>query len=298
MKVAYRGHELHEMPPNGQGLAALIALGVLDHLDLADFPLESADSMHVQIEAMKLGFADLYRHVADPAAMTVDPESVLDAGYLKRLAGEIALGEARFPESKLPVEAGTTYVAAGDAGGMMVSYIQSSGRGFGSGLVVPGTGIALPARGHWFSLAAGHPNRIGPSKRPFNTNIPAFLTRDGRPVACFGLMGANAQPQVHVQFATRLIDYGQNPQAAVEAPRWRVAMEEPAILIEDGLSPDVHRELERRGHRIVQTEAKFPAASTPFGSALFFGAAQMVYRLDGGYIAASDPRRDGQAVGF
>ncbi len=298
ISVRYRGVELHELPPNGQGLAALIALGVLNHFDLRSFPPDSPDSLHVQIEAMRLAFADVYAHVSDPATMRRDPNSFLEPQYLKQRASQISLREARFPKSGFPLDGGTTYVAAADAGGMMVSYIQSSGRGFGSGMVVPNTGIALQCRGRSFSVDPSHSNFIGPGKRPFHTNIPALATRDGAAFGCFGLMGWNMQPQGHVQFLTRLVDYEQNPQATLEAPRWRVAMDEPAILLEEGTDPGVMRELESRGHRIIQIEPTFGAASTPFGSMLSFGAAQMIYRLDDGYIGASDPRRDGQAVGF
>ena len=298
LTIEYRGVELHEMPPNSQGLAVLSALGILNHFDLPSYPVDSADSIHLQIETLRVVLADLAPHVAEPAVMRVDAKSFLDADYLKRRAADIALDTARFPSRGVTADAGTTYVAAGDASGMMVSYIQSSGRGWGSGMVVPGTGIALSARGHWFSPDPAHPNRIGPGKRPFNTNIPALVTRDGRPVACFGLMGGHAQPHVHVQFMTRLIDYEQDPQKTVESPRWRLAVDEPAILVERGMDPAVHRELERRGHRIVATETHYPAGNSPFGNAILFGGAQMIYRLEDGYIAASDPRRDGQAVGF
>jgi gamma-glutamyltranspeptidase / glutathione hydrolase len=298
LKVGYRGVDLYELPPNGQGLAALIALGVLNHFDLSAFPLESADSMHLQIEAMRLGFADVYRHVSDPKAMHMDPEVFLDDRYLNRRASEISLAEARFPKTGFPVDGGTTYVATADAEGNIVSYIQSSGRGFGSGMAVPDTGIALQCRGRSFSLDPSHANYLGPRKRPFHTNIPAIALRKGQPFACFGLMGWNMQPQGHVQFMTRLVDYGQNPQAALEGLRWRVAMDEAAILLEEGTHADVRAELQRRGHRITEIEPTFGAASTPFGNQLSFGAAQMIFVLEHGYIAASEPRRDGQAVGF
>jgi gamma-glutamyltranspeptidase/glutathione hydrolase len=298
LKIGYRDVELHELPPNGQGLAALIALGVLNHFDLSAFPLESADSLHLQIEAMRLGFADVYRHVSDPQTMRIDPEAFLDPRYLARRASEISLTEAKFPKTGFPIDGGTTYVAAADAEGLVVSYIQSSGRGFGSGMVVPNTGIALQCRGRSFSLDPSHSNCLGPRKLPFHTNIPAFVVRDGRLFACFGLMGWNMQPQAHVQFLTRLVDYGQNPQAALESPRWRLAMDEAAILLEEETRAEVHAGLESRGHRIIEIEPTFPQATTPFGSQLSFGAAQMIFALEDGYIAASDPRRDGQAVGF
>jgi gamma-glutamyltranspeptidase/glutathione hydrolase len=298
LKIGYRDVELHELPPSGQGLAALIALGVLDHFDLSAFPLESADSLHLQIEAMRLGFSDVYRHVSDPKTMSMDPNVFLDPRYLARRASEISLTEARFPKTGFPIDGGTGYIATGDAEGMVVSYIQSAGRGFGSGIVVPNTGIALQCRGRSFSLDPSHSNCLGPRKRPFHTNIPAFVVRDRRPFACFGLMGWNMQPQAHVQFLTRLVDYGQNPQEALEGPRWRLAMDEAAILLEEGTRAEVRTALESRGHRVIEVEPTFQVASTPFGSQLSFGAAQMIFVLEDGYIAASDPRRDGQAVGF
>jgi gamma-glutamyltranspeptidase / glutathione hydrolase len=298
LKISYRGVELHELPPNGQGLAALIAMGVLDHFDLSAFAVDSVESVHLQIEAMRLAFADVYRHLSDLKTMRLDPKIFLDPQYLKRRASEISMAEAKFPKTGFPIAGGTTYLAAADADGMVISYIQSSGRGFGSGMVVPDTGIALQQRGRSFSLDPSHANCLGPGKRPFHTNIPAFVTRGGRPFACFGLMGWNMQPQGHVQFLTRLVDYGQNPQAALEAPRWRIAMDEPAIVLEKGNSADLQAGLEKRGHRIIQIEPTFSSASTPFGSELCFGAAHMILKLEHGYIAASDPRRDGQAVGF
>jgi gamma-glutamyltranspeptidase / glutathione hydrolase len=295
--ISYRGVTIHELPPNGQGLAALIALGILDHFDMSRCPPDSADSIHLQIEATKLALADAFAHVGDPACMRQSPDEFLDPGYLQRRAYAISMAEARFPDAGLPRSGGTTYVAAADEDGMMVSYIQSCGRGFGSGIVVPGTGIALQSRGRAFTLERGHPNRIGPGKRPYHTNIPAFASTEAGPLACFGLAGWTMQPQAHVQFLTRLLDYGQNPQTILDAPRWRIALEEPAILLEPGVKPETHEELTRRGHEIVKTE-KFSLASTPFGSALMFGGAQMIYKLNGGYAGASDSRRDGQAVGF
>jgi gamma-glutamyltranspeptidase/glutathione hydrolase len=298
LKINYRDVTLYELPPSGQGLAALIAMGVLNHFDLGSFPVESATSIHLQIEAMKLGFADVYRHVADPMAMRWDANAFLEPQYLRKRAADISLTEAKFPTTGFPLDGGTAYLAAADSEGMMVSYIQSSGRGFGSGMVVPDTGIALQCRGRSFSLDLFQANSYGPRKRPFHTNVPAFVVRGREPYACFGLMGWNMQPQGHVQFLTRLVDYGQNPQVTLEAARWRLAMNEPAILLEQGTPLATLGELENLGHQIIELEPSFAAASTPFGSMLQFGAAQMISKIEGGYIAASDPRRDGQSVGF
>jgi gamma-glutamyltranspeptidase/glutathione hydrolase len=297
ISISYRGLTLAELPPNGQGLAALIALGILDGLDVSAFPLESANSIHIQLEAMKLAFADAYAHVADPLHMVRPAKVFLEPAYLSSLAAKIRPEQAQFPACNPQRDGGTTYLAAADREGMMVSYIQSNGRGFGSGIVVPGTGISLQSRGRSFTLDPSHPNRISPGKRPFHTNMPAMAMREGHALACFGLMGWNMQPQAHVQFVVRLMAHRQNPQAILDAPRWRIAMEEPTILLEPGISEETADELARRGHRIVKTE-KFAAASTPYGSAMMFGGAQMIYRLDDGYVGASDGRRDGQAVGF
>ena len=166
-----------------------MALGIVDALDLSVLAPESADSIHLQIEAMKLAFEDTYAHVADPHHMVRPAEKFLDPAYLSDRARRIRVDEARFPEFSPQRDGGTTYLAAADREGMMVSYIQSNGRGFGSGIVVPHTGIALQSRGRSFTLERQHPNRIAPGKRPFHTNIPAMAIRDGRALACFGPHG-------------------------------------------------------------------------------------------------------------
>ncbi|MGC9467136.1 MAG: gamma-glutamyltransferase family protein [Anaerolineae bacterium] len=281
----YRGHELHEIPPNGQGLAALVALGILQHFDLDRHPVDSADSLHLQLEAMKLAFAEAYRHIADPDWMEVTPEAMLDESFLAERAQEIYMQHARFPKSSLPVDHGTVYLTAADERGMMVSYIQSNYQGFGSGIVVPGTGIALQNRGACFTLEEGHPNRVAGGKRPFHTIIPAFVTRVGQPLMSFGVMGGRMQHQGHVQMMVRIFDYGQNPQAASDAPRWYLD-EDLTVHLEPGFAPGVVASLRQRGHTVV--------ADQPPGR---FGGAQLIYRLDGGYCAGSDWRKDGQAVG-
>src|SRR5438552_544978 len=182
ISVEYRGYHLHEMPPNSQGIAALVALGILRHFDLASFPVDSADSWHLQIEAMKLALADTWRNVTDPAAMQVTPAEMLDAGYLQERARTIDMKRTQEHKAGIPKGGGTVYLTAADEKGMMLSFIQSNYMGFGSGIVVPGTGISLQNRGAGFSLAPGHPNLVGPRKRPFQTIIPGFLTRNGQPV--------------------------------------------------------------------------------------------------------------------
>ena len=283
----YRGYTLHELPPNGQGIAALIALGILQYFDLARYPVDSADSVHLQIESMKLAFADVYRYVSDPATMTVRNAELLDPAYLAARAKLIDLKRAQDFKHGTPPKGGTVYLTAADASGMMVSYIQSNYMGFGSGVVVPGTGVSMQNRACTFSLQAGHPNQVGPSKRPFQTIIPGFVTKDGQPVMSFGVMGGSIQPQGHAQVMVRLADYGQNPQACSDGPRYRV-IEGLRVNVEPGFSKETLAELERRGHQIVELVDSY----------MDFGSAQMIYKLEDGYLGASDPRRDGQAVGF
>jgi gamma-glutamyltranspeptidase/glutathione hydrolase len=286
MAESYRGYDLHEIPPNGQGLAALIALGILEHIDIAQYPVDHADSVHLQVEAMKLAWAEAYRHIADRAWMEVPPEAMLDPDFLAERADTIDMTRAQFPTSQLPTDHGTVYLTAADASGMMVSYIQSNYMGFGSGIVIPGTGISMQNRGACFRTDPGHPNQVAGGKRPFHTIIPAFVTRGGQPVMSFGVMGGPMQPQGHVQMMVRLFDYGQNPQAASDGPRWFVH-EDFSLWLEPGFDDDVVAELRRRGHTVH--------ADQPPGR---FGGAQLIYRLQDGYCAGTDWRKDGQAVGY
>lgn len=285
LAVDFQGYRIHELPPNGQGLAALIALGLLDRLDIGGLVPDGADLQHLLIEATKLGMADVAAHVGDPQSMLIPADALLAAGYLDERAKRIDRQRASAPSPGRPLEHGTVYLAAADAAGMMVSYIQSNFRGFGSGVVVPGTGIALNNRGSGFVLQAGHPNQVGARKRPLNTIIPGFATKDGATVAAFGVMGGSMQPQGHVQVSMRLFAKGQNPQSAIDAPRWRA--EGGDLKTEAGWDEGWRAALAARGHVLVE--------AGPQG----FGAAQIIWRLgEGGYAAASESRRDGQAVGF
>lgn len=285
---SYGGVELHEIPPNGQGLAALLMLGILKHHDVSRFEVDSADSLHLQIEAMKLAFADAYRYVADPGAMDMRVEDLLDETYLTERAELIDPKRAQNPGYGTPKRGGTVYLTAADENGMMASLIQSNYYGFGSGVVVPGTGISLQNRGAGFVLDQGHPNEVGPSKRPFHTIIPAFLTRAGQPLMSFGVMGGPMQPQGHAQMVLRLCDYGQNPQTASDAPRWRV-MGGTEVAVEQGFSHEVLNDLVSRGHTLHKAD---------LGTDFSFGGAQLIYKTEGGFVAGSDSRKDGQAVGF
>jgi gamma-glutamyltranspeptidase / glutathione hydrolase len=283
----YRGYTLHQIPPNGQGIAALSALGILENFDLASMPVDSPDSLHLQIEAMKLAFADTYEFVSDLATMRVKPAEMLDKTYLKGRAKLIDLKKAKVPGAGSPAKGGTVYLTAADESGMMVSYIQSNFAGFGSGVVVPGTGISLQNRGMGFSVKPGHANVVAPRKRPFHTIIPGFITRQGQPLMSFGVMGGSMQAQGHTQMMTRLVDYHQNPQAASDAPRWRIDSE-LKVGIEHGVPAAVIDALRARGHELNQADRW----STDFGRA------QLIYKLEHGYCGASERRTDGQAVGY
>ena len=285
--IDYRGYTLHEIPPNGQGIAALIALGILENFDMASMPIDSPDNMHLKIEAMKLAFADINEYVSDPATMRVTPAQMLDKAYLKERAKLIDLKKAQVPTHGHPAKGGTVYLTAADESGMMVSYIQSNFSGFGSGVVVPGTGIAMQNRGTGFSLLPGHANIVAGSKRPFHTIIPGFLTKGGQPVMSFGVMGGSMQAQGHMQVVSRMVDHQQNPQAASDAPRWRVD-NGLKVGVEFGVADDTVNALRARGHDMPQADRW----STDFGRA------QLIYKMEDGYFAASERRTDGQAVGF
>ena len=286
----YRGHTLHEIPPNGQGIAALIALGILEKFDIGALPVDGVASQHLQIEAMKLAFADVYRYVAEPRTMRLTPAQMLDDGYLARRAKLIDPNKAQdFGPGHGP-QGGTIYLTAADESGMMVSFIQSNYMGFGSGVVVPGYGISLQNRGHGFTLDPTRDNLVGPGKRPFQTIIPAFLTKNGQPVMSFGVMGGDMQPQGHMQTVVRMLDYHQQPQAACDAPRWR--WNAGLLNAETGFDPAPAQGLRELGH-VLQ----------PFNDSYQdYGAGQFIWRLGDpaveGYAAASDPRRDGQAAGY
>jgi len=287
----FAGHTLHELPPNGQGIAALICLGILRHAQLADYAVGSADWQHVMIEAMKLAFADTYAYVADPRAMRVRPADMLDGGYLKSRATLIDMQRAQPFAAGAPPKGGTIYLSAADASGMMVSFIQSNYMGFGSGVVVPGYGISLQNRGAGFSLDEKSANCVAPGKRPFHTIIPAFLMKDGQPAMSFGVMGGNMQPQGHVQTLTRILLAREQPQAACDAPRWKWDSE-LKVDIEPTMSTAVREALAERGHQIARVEDSY----------MDFGSGQFIWRLGDpaidGYVAASDSRRDGLATGY
>lgn len=287
----YHGYTLHEIPPNGQGISALMALGILEHFDLASLKVDSVESQHLQIEAMKLAMADLYRYVADPNTMDVTAEQMLDDAYLAERAKLIDPTRATHFAPGLPASGGTIYLTAADENGMMVSFIQSNYMGFGSGVVVPGTGVSFQNRGVGFSMDPKSANAVKGHQRPFHTIIPGFLTRDGEPVMSFGVMGGDIQPQGHVQTVIRMIDYHQQPQAACCAPRWKVNRDF-TLDVESTMNTTTIAGLQALGHSLK-------AIDDPY---MDFGSGQFIWRLSkdlqDGYVVASDSRRDGQAVGF
>ena len=290
----YHGYTLNEIPPNGQGIAALIALGILDNFDLPSLKVDGVESQHLQIEAMKLAFADVYRYVADPRNMEVTPAQMLDSAYLKSRAKLIDMKKAQDFKAGNPVKGGTIYLTAADENGMMISFIQSNYMGFGSGVVEPTYGISLHNRGFDFSTdpkGLNRANLVAPGKRPFHTIIPAFLSQNGQPVMSYGVMGGSMQPQGHMQTLVRMLDYGQNPQAACDAPRWR-CNSGLSINVEASMDRNTVQGLSDLGHELAVINDSY----------MDFGAGQFIWRAGDpkvqGYVAASDPRRDGQAVGF
>ncbi len=284
--TSYRGYDVWETPPNTQGLAALVALNILEGFDLAEMGRESGESYHVQLEAMKLAFADAQRYIGDPEHAAVAIADLLSSRYAaerRALIGSAALD----PAPGDPRHGDTAYLCTADKNGMMVSFIQSIAAGFGSHIVVPNTGIVLQNRASGFFLDDGHPNVLAPGKRPFHTIIPGFLTRGGLAVGPFGVMGGHMQPQGHVQVIVNTVDYGMDPCAALNAPRWswwraRETRHEPSV--EAGVLAD----LRQRSHNVnVSSEVDWA------------GRGQIIWRMaSGAYVAASDYRGDGQAAGY
>src|SRR5262249_48886340 len=260
----YHGVRVWELPPNSQGLAALQLLNLIENFDLKGMGRESADFWHVFVEAKKLAYADRARYYADPAFAKIPLEQLLSKDYAKQRAARIDLKHAALTDTPGEVAAlnrkETTYLCAADESGMMVSLIQSNYTGFGSGYVVPELGFGLQDRGGLFSLHKDHPNALAPGKRPFQTIIPAFVTKDGQPLMAFGVMGCDMQPQGHAQVIVNLFDLGMNLQEAGDAIRFHhtgsseptgTVMSDGGVLhIEDGLSASVLEELAKRGHAL------------------------------------------------
>ena len=304
LTTTYRGFDVHELPPNGQGICVLQMLNILESFPLQDFGLASPDYWHAFIEAKKLSFEDRARYFADPQFADVPAAALCSKDYANQRRAEIdpqaAGGAYSYGHVQVP-GSDTTYLCAADGDGMMVSLIQSIFSPFGSGLVVPGTGFALQCRGAGFNLDPRHPNHYAPAKRPFHTIIPGFVTRDGKPCLSFGVMGADMQPQGQVQTLVNQIDFGLDLQAAGDAPRMRhFGGSQPNGLTLDAIGT-VHyeaqmpaaliEELRRRGHRLEPITDWITS---------FVGGYQAI-RFDhdhGVYIGASESRFDGSALGY
>ncbi len=284
LRVSYRGYEVCEIPPNGQGIVALMALNILKEFRLTE--PDSPETVHRQIEAVKMAFADAFRHVTDPAHMRIAPEQLIRPEYGAMRAAQMT-DRAQVWTEQLPPKSGTVYLCCADGAGNMVSYIQSNYNGFGSGIVVRGTGIALQNRGADFSLDPAHINCLQPGKRSYHTIIPGFLMREGRPVGPFGVMGGYMQPQGHVQVMSQYIDFHRNPQQALDAPRWQW-LRDGRVVVEESFDRGVMEALRERGHEI--------SVSADTGS---FGRGQMIVRLENGVlVGGTEPRTDSSIACF
>lgn len=246
ISINYRGYDVWEIPPSGQGLVALMTLKILEGFDFDH--RDSQQTWHRQLEAMKLAYADGLHYITDPEHMRVAIADLLSAEYASQRRGHIG-EQALLPKPGDPHASGTVYLATADAEGNMVSFIQSNYHGFGSGVVLPNSGIALQNRGQEFSLDPTHVNCLVPGKKTFHTIIPGFLSKDGVPMGPFGVMGGYMQPQGHVQMVMNLVDFGLNPQAALDAPRWQW-LGGLKVGIEQGASRDLAAGLARRGHKV------------------------------------------------
>ena len=286
LSVEFKGYEVWELPPSGQGIAALQMLEMLEPFDLLGMGHNSAEYLHHLVEAKKLAFADIERYVADRDHLEGDPQALLAENYVaSRRAMIDPTAAADRVDPGRPFENGETiYLSVADGEGNMVSFINSIFEYFGSGVVAPGTGFVLQNRGAGFTLEEGHPNRIAPGKHPFHTLIPGFVTREGMPFLAFGVMGGSMQPQGHVQLLLNLLVFGMDPQEAVDAPRFR-SYNGTRLALESPIPEEVRASLEAMGHRLMDE------------SGVAFGGAQLVMRLDKGWAAASDPRKDGMAAG-
>ena len=287
ISTTYHGHQIYECPPNGQGLAALLALNIVATFNLK--AMAAADATHVLIEAMKLAFADAHRYIADPEMADVPVEGLLSPEYTLERRKLVDMNRAGDPKPGIaPTGDDTVYFTVVDENRNAVSFINSNYMGIGSGLVGGDTGIALQNRGAGFSLDPSHPNCLAPGKRPYHTIIPAMILHEGRPLYSFGVMGGAMQPQGHLQVAVNLIDLEMDPQRALDAPRFRV-FDGNAVTLEPGVPDGVIEELRRRGHSV----------SPPEGSGSY-GGGQIIY-IDpetGALAGGSDPRKDGNALGY
>lgn len=286
LSIDYKGWTIWELPPAGQGIAALEMLGLLEPFDLAAMGHNSPEYLHHLIEAKKLAFADLARHVADADHMEIDARRLIEPAYLeaRRALLNPAVAAERVEPGAFATATETIYLSVADEAGNMVSFIHSNFGAFGSGVVIPGTGFVLQNRGAGFTLEDGHPNQVAAGKRPFHTLIPGFVTKDGEPLMAFGVMGGSMQPQGHVQVVLNMVEFRMGPQQAIDAARFR-HLGGFRVAIEN-LTPSLAAGLEALGHEMSDWER----AS--------FGGGQLVMRLEHGWAGASDARKDGLAIGY
>ncbi|PLR85448.1 gamma-glutamyltransferase family protein [Bacillus sp. V33-4] len=285
VSVNYRGFDIWEIPPNGQGLVALMALNILKGFEFVS--REDAEAVHLQLEAMKQAFTDGKAYITDPQTMKAKIEDLLSAEYGEKCRNAIK-PTAQLPEPGTLPKGGTVYLATADGEGNMVSFIQSNYMGFGSGIVIPNTGISMQNRGHDFSLDPSHENALAPGKKTYHTIIPGFITKDNQAVGPFGVMGGYMQPQGHVQVAMNLIDFGLNPQAALDAPRWQW-IEGKKVEVEHTFPNYLVQQLARKGHDIK-------VAHDSGG----FGRGQIILRdPDTGVLSGgTEPRTDGSIASW
>ena len=291
ISVPFRGYRVWELPPNGQGVAALEMLRILEPYDLKSLGHNSAAYLHLLIETKKLAYADIARYVGEPAQMTVPAAALLGDAFVAQRRAQIDPVHAadRPAPGKAATASETIYLTVADSAGNMVSFINSLYDLFGSGVVVPGTGFALHDRGAGFTLEPGLPNTAAPGKRPFHTIIPAFVTKPDsagveQPWMSFGVMGGSMQPQGHVQVLLNLLVFGMDLQDAIDAPRFR-HLDHRRVALEPAIGDDVRRALAALGHEIADERG------------VAFGGAQAIIRLPRGYAGGSDPRKDGMAAG-
>ena len=292
----YRGYDVWELPPNGQGMVALQILNILENFDVKKMGLFSPDYVHLFTEAKKLAFADRAKHYADPNFSKIPIEQLVSKSYAKERAALIDLAKAaQVDESGIPNGGDTIYLTAADQFGNMISLIQSNYRGMGSGMVPPGLGFMLQDRGELFSLEEDHANVIEGGKRPFHTIIPAFVTKDNKPYLSFGVMGGATQPQAHAQIIINLIDFGYNLQEAGDAPRLvhtgssqptdEIMLDGGSLSLETGFGIAIEEALKKKGHNLIYQKG-------------IFGGYQAIMIKDGVYFGASESRKDGQASGY
>jgi len=279
ISINYKGYDVWEIPPNGQGIIALMGLNTMKHLDVDYYG--SPSTYHKQFEAMKLAFADGLEFISDSKHMKYSTDELLSDDYGKTRAS-IIKDHAVEPIVGQPFKSGTVYLTTADKDGNMVSYIQSNYMGFGSGIVIPGTGIGMQNRGHTFKLDENHVNALGPNKKTYHTIIPGFITKDNKAIGPFGVMGGFMQPQGHLQVIMNMIDFKMNPQDALDAPRWQW-VKDKTFSVEATMDHDVIRQLSLKGHQINVT-------AEPGG----FGRGQIIIKQENGvYVGGTESRTDG-----